>query len=104
MHLYMVIILNLNDSFLHFTLQILERGRLLHRFLIMLLLVRPKNALTESKRWVMKIMLGIYGGVAQKGTTLPLAFGLMYLFMLLISVYFMRSRYTFINYPFNKLY
>ena len=61
------------------------------------------NFLDEFRLGI-KVVLGLYGSMAQKGTTVPLIFGLVYLIALLISIYFLSSRYSLINYPFNRIY
>lgn len=58
----------------------------------------------DELRLVIKIFLGLYGSMAQKGTVFPLIFGGIYLFLLMISIYFLRSRFGMTNYPYNRIY
>jgi hypothetical protein len=58
----------------------------------------------DEIRLGIKIVLGIYGSMAQKGTLVPLIFAGIYLFLLIVSIYLLRSRFGLIHYPFNRIY
>ena len=58
----------------------------------------------DEMRLGIKIVLGFYGSMAQKGSVVPLIFTAIYCIALMISIYFMHNKFGLTNYPFNRLY
>jgi hypothetical protein len=61
------------------------------------------NSLDELRLGI-KVYLGLYGSWAQVGTVVPLVFAGLYLVLLMVAVYFMRSRFGLVHYPFSRIY